>query len=67
MPMSVNLYDGLAGIALFLSQLYKETRQEKYKAAAQAAIESAFQTFKQPQGLVSAFLENVLYCTRFIK
>lgn len=55
MPMSVNLYDGLAGIALFLSQLYKETRQEKYKAAAQAAIESAFQTFKQPQGLVSAF------------
>lgn len=55
MPMSINLYDGLAGIALFFSQLYKETKQEKYKGVAQAAIESAFQTFKQPQGLISAF------------
>ena len=55
MPMSINLYDGLAGIALFFSQLYKETKQEKYKDVAQAAIESAFQTFKQPQGLISAF------------
>ncbi|MFC9541433.1 type 2 lanthipeptide synthetase LanM family protein [Lysinibacillus sp. NPDC056959] len=55
MPMSINLYDGLAGIALFFSQLYKETKQEKYKVVAQAAIESAFQTFKQPQGLISAF------------
>ncbi len=55
MPMSVNLYDGLGGIALFFSQLYQETKQEKYRNAARAAIASAFQTFKQPQGLVSAF------------
>ncbi|MBM7606624.1 type 2 lantibiotic biosynthesis protein LanM [Metabacillus crassostreae] len=54
-PMSINLYDGLAGIALFFTQLYKETKQEKYRATAQAAMESAYQTFKQPQGLVSAF------------
>lgn len=69
MPMSVNLYDGLAGIALFFSQLYKETKQEKYKVAAQAAIESAFQTFKQPQGLISAFFGecSLLYTLHKLK
>lgn len=69
MPMSINLYDGLAGIALFFTQLYKETKQMKYKVAAQATIESAFQTFKQPQGLISAFFGecSLLYTLHKIK
>lgn len=55
LPMSICLYDGLAGMALFFLELYNETKIEKYKLTAQAALESAFQTFKQPQGLISAF------------
>ncbi|MEB2300806.1 type 2 lantipeptide synthetase LanM family protein [Lysinibacillus xylanilyticus] len=69
LPMSVNLYDGLGGIALFFSQLYKETKQEKYKVVAQAAIESTFETFKQPQGLISAFFGDcsLLYALHKMK
>ena len=58
-PMSISLYDGLAGMAFFFLELYKETKVEKYKVTALAALESAFRTFKQPQGLVSAFFGEV--------
>ncbi len=39
-PMTVNLYDGLCGVTLFMTALYDITREQKYRDIAEATLNS---------------------------
>lgn len=54
-PAFQGLYDGLGGISLFMLYMWKETKEEKYKVAAEATLRSAIQPMVESKGLISAF------------
>ncbi|MDN7227916.1 type 2 lanthipeptide synthetase LanM family protein [Planococcus sp. N064] len=54
-PALQGLYDGLGGMSLFFQYLWKETREECYKLAAEATLKSAAAPMVENQGLVSSF------------
>ncbi|MES1042739.1 type 2 lanthipeptide synthetase LanM family protein [Peribacillus simplex] len=54
-PALQGLYEGLGGISLFLLYMWKETREEKYKVAAEATLRSAMYPMVESKGLISAF------------
>lgn len=54
-PATQGLYEGLGGISFFFQYLYKETKEERYKEAAEATLRAAISPMNINRGLTSAF------------
>ncbi|TDL31983.1 type 2 lantipeptide synthetase LanM [Jeotgalibacillus sp. S-D1] len=54
-PALQGFYDGLGGISLFFQYLWQETKEERYKRAAEATLRSAVSPMVENRGLISSF------------
>jgi type 2 lantibiotic biosynthesis protein LanM len=53
-PLGVDLYDGVPGVALFLAYLGAVTREERYTALAQAALTTLRRQVERSQSFISS-------------